>query len=399
MLEIQRLELRASEIRTRLAELGGISELTDEQRSEIDTLRNEYGDVEKRTQALIIAGDTPSEPVNDSEKRELDTLVDRANMGAIFTAALERRNTDGVERELQQHYGIEENAVPLVMLRRNAVDDLELRTTGQTAAPTDTGQQPHAIIPYVFPQSAASFMGIMQETVPVGDQVYTVLTTAAAPGTPAGGAEQAHGKAIFMAETLSPARIQASLFYRREDRARLMGMDAALRENLSDALADELDDVVITDLLTGTTLAANAAMAADTYASYRSRMVYSNIDGSYASVSGDLRILVGSDTYGDMAGTYRANEDSMNALGALMAETSGVRVSAHVPATASMKQQALVRRGARMDYALGIWEGVQLIVDEVTQAAEGEIVITAVMLHAKQLLRAAGFAKVEAQHS
>ena len=53
----------------------------------------------------------------------------------------------------------------------------------------------------------------------------------------------------------------------------------------------------------------------------------------------------------------------------------------------------------RQDYAVGIWSAITLIVDEVTQAKAGEIVLTAVMLHAKSLLRAGGFAKVEAQHA
>ena len=52
----------------------------------------------------------------------------------------------------------------------------------------------------------------------------------------------------------------------------------------------------------------------------------------------------------------------------------------------------------RRDYAVGIWEGITIIVDEVTQAKEGEIILTAVMLHAKSLLRAAGFKKIQAQH-
>ena len=100
-----------------------------------------------------------------------------------------------------------------------------------------------------------------------------------------------------------------------------------------------------------------------------------------------------------MAATYRADANDQTALGNIQYETGGVRVSAHAPAVASNKQNALVRRGMRQDYAVGIWSAITLIVDEVTQAKAGEIVLTAVMLHAKSLLRAGGFAKVEAQHA
>ena len=44
-----------------------------------------------------------------------------------------------------------------------------------------------------------------------------------------------------------------------------------------------------------------------------------------------------------------------------------------------------------------IWEGVTLIPDEITKASSGEIVITAVMLHAVKILRSAGFYKQETQ--
>ena len=53
----------------------------------------------------------------------------------------------------------------------------------------------------------------------------------------------------------------------------------------------------------------------------------------------------------------------------------------------------------RRDMVAPIWEGVTLIVDEVTKAANGQIMITAVMLHAIKLLRADGFHKQQSQHA
>ena len=42
---------------------------------------------------------------------------------------------------------------------------------------------------------------------------------------------------------------------------------------------------------------------------------------------------------------------------------------------------------------------MSLIPDEVTKAKQGQIVITAVMLHAVKILRADGFYKQETQHA
>ena len=53
----------------------------------------------------------------------------------------------------------------------------------------------------------------------------------------------------------------------------------------------------------------------------------------------------------------------------------------------------------RRDMVSPIWEGVTLIPDEVTQAKKGEIVITAILLHAVKILRVGGFYKQETNHS
>ena len=51
------------------------------------------------------------------------------------------------------------------------------------------------------------------------------------------------------------------------------------------------------------------------------------------------------------------------------------------------------------DMVAPIWEGVTIIPDEITKAKSGQIVITAVMLHAVKILRTDGFYKQETQHA
>ena len=223
MLASQTHALRASEIRKRLAELGAVAEMTDEQRSEIGTLRVEYTDVEAKYQAAVTAEDTPTETrSDDAEGREIRSLIVDANIGTIFEAALEHRSTDGREAEIQKHFGLGANQVPLAMLETRAV----------TPAPSTVGADQSAIIPGVFPQSVAAFLGVDMPTVGVGEHVFPVLTKNADVGTPAENAAQAETTGSFSADALSPSRLQASFFYSREDRARFAGMDEALRMNL-----------------------------------------------------------------------------------------------------------------------------------------------------------------------
>ena len=110
---------------------------------------------------------------------------------------------------------------------------------------------------------------------------------------------------------------------------------------------------------------------------------------------------MGASTYGHAAGVFRsANAGDRAALEDLMSVTSGVKVSAHVPAaTGAHKQECVIRLGSRRDMVAPIWEGVTLIPDEITKAGAGQIVITAVMLHAIQILRSEGFYKQQTQHA
>ena len=399
MTNAQKLALRASEIRTRLAELAGIEEITDEQRAEIATLRTEYGDVETRSQAAIVAGDEPKPTETATEARQLAELIEGASIGQIFGATLEHRATAGQTRELQEELGLSANQIPLALLRAP-----EIRATGVTAAPGagEVGINQSEIIPAVFPQSCAQFLGVDMPTVGVGEVVFPVLSTSADVGAPAENASQDETAGAFTADVLSPARLQASFFYSREDRARFSGMSEALRENLSEALSDKLDSEILAGdegLLNGTNLANHNVTAETTFALYLSQFGYGRVDGKYAGSTEDLRIVMGSATYTHAGQEYRHQNADDLALARLVAITSGVKVSAHVPALAATKQNALIRLGMRRDMVAPIWEGVTLIPDEITKAANGQIVVTAVMLHAVKILRAGGFYKQQIQNA
>ena len=121
--------------------------------------------------------------------------------------------------------------------------------------------------------------------------------------------------------------------------------------------------------------------------------IFGRVDGRYALSAADVCILVGGETYTHMAGEYRGNSADDSVLDSLQRVSGGVRVSAHVAgATNANVQQAVVARGKQYRHSVApIWEGVSLIPDEITKAATGEIVITAVMLMAFKVLRTAGY--------
>ena len=138
--------------------------------------------------------------------------------------------------------------------------------------------------------------------------------------------------------------------------------------------------------------------SASDYAHYVSSLLYGRVDGRYAADLADIRVVMGSDTFGNAA-TKLPTAGEENALARIRNDSSGVRVSAHVPGVSSDKQNALVRRGTRRDYVAAVWGAVTLIPDEITLAGKGQIQLTAVLLHAVKLLRAGGFHKQETNHS
>ena len=388
MTEKQKVEIRLSEVKKGLNELGSKTELSDEDRTQFDGLKKEYGDLEVRYQALTLAETEPEKKETKGtpeaiERRELEA---RCSVGSIFTAAMEHRATDGAERELQTELGLSDNFVPLCLIEHRAI----------TPAPTETGQMQSSIVPAVFPMGAAAFLGVDMPTVAVGDAVFPVLTN----NTPADDAAEAGVVAettgAFTAEILTARRIQASFFYSREDRARFAGMDEALRMNLNDALSSGLDKYILTKtdlglLDFGTDPTAGTE---ETFATYRAA-IFGQVDGRYAMNAMDVCALVGGDTYTHMAGKYRGNSADDSALDSLSRVSGGVRVSAHVAAkTNANVQEAVVARGKQYRHAVApIWEGIQLIPDEVTKAARGEIVVTAVMLMNFKIIREAGYTR------
>ena len=320
----QRLALEQSRIRERLNELLGRDGLAEEERGELDTLTERAQEVEVELRAAIVAEGEPVEEVTElDEKREHAELEKRAKLGGIVEGLLAGHGTTGAERELQQELKLDADQVPLALLGVES-RQLEHRTAGQSAAPTDTCASQQPIISAVFPMAAATFLGVQQPRVAVGDATFTVLSTDVAAGVPAAGADQAHSAAAFTATVLDPKRIQGSFFIRREDRARLAGMEEALRQNLSDAMQDKLDSEVIgtNGFLAssgGLTARTGDASAEASFATYRG-LVYDTetIDGQYASMAGSVRVLFGPHTYAHAAGEYRGNSTDDSALDSLM---------------------------------------------------------------------------------
>ena len=112
--KILELELRQSEARQ---ELSGLLE-TDADSEKIGTLTVEIRSLDRQISGHKLTRPEPEsrEVKGSPEGRELRQLINKSNVGEIFDAALGKRAVDGASAEIQKHYGLDVNQVPLAML-------------------------------------------------------------------------------------------------------------------------------------------------------------------------------------------------------------------------------------------------------------------------------------------
>ena len=390
------LTLELSEKRQRVNDLLGKADLSNEERGDMDAATKRIQEIEPELRAAIVLEDSEENGIrkqhgDDGAGRELRAMLDEANVGKIFEAVVEHRSVGGREDEIQKHFKVGQNQIPLQMLRGPA---REARAV--TTSPTDTGAFQQQIVQPVFAEGDAAFLNVSMPTVPVGAAVFPVLTSSPTVGGPhKDSSEVGEGTGEFSTDTLQPSRLQASFLYLRTDASRLEGMGESLRMALASGLSEALDSKLIAQIVTDVSRTDSSALA--TFATYRSRMIYGQLDGRFAPLESDIRVLGGASTIGHMALQYRGNASDDSALDSIRRVSGGVRVSAHIASIASKKQDSVIRLGALPDAVVAMWQGVTLINDEISGAAKGELKVTAVLLAAFKVIRTDGFARVENQ--
>ena len=397
MTPAQILQLRMATIQARLVR---IEEMTPtEQRAETivaeaASLQAELLEAPDKLRAALEAEGADAalrseQAYGDGAFAEMASVTAQASVGEFFSNLYEKTPHDGALAELQAHYGMDRNMLPLDLLRpRMAV----------TTAPDATDRAEMPVVQPVFSEGDSAFLSVDMPVVESGDSVFPVLTTRPTVGGPhKDSTAVAETDGAFSAEVLQPERIQCSFFYRRTDATRFRGMDMALRQALSSGLSEALDAQVVAQI--STDVGRTDAARVDSFESYRSKLVYSRIDGRFASMESDLRLLVGSPTLTHMASLFRGATNDISTVESIRRLVGGVKVSPHIAAVAASKQDTIVRRGMRRDMVCPLWRSVHIIFDEVTKASTGEIVLTAVLEFAKKVIRTDGFARIETQHA
>ena len=403
-----KLALRASEIRSDINKLDPGDDTLARRRellAQLDTVETEYRaalteEAENGVTDRDAGGLT-------SEERERRDLEGRAEFRNALHAVVNDRALAGAEHELQAAAGLAGNQIPWEMIVPRRVED---RVDAVTAAPSNSHLIQHPILARVFARSATMTLGVSMPMVPTGDQNYPVITAGSTASILAKDADIGDaGAATITANTLSPKRLQVEYLFRREDAARLMGLEEALRRDLSASLSDLLDSQVLAGAGTGANIGgflatpANGGLPAVTAPSALVTYILAagelakGVDGKYSGSESECAVVLGDDAYRVMAAAFEtgSGESATAMYRRLSAKTMA---SANVPDATSMVQDGvLARMGAAGANAIcPVWNGVALIKDEVSSALRkaGQISVTALMLADFKILRADGFQRL-----
>ena len=396
----RKLEREKRELQNTVAETALATEPTDEQRAESRTAQERIVPLNGELNECETALDGMPEERFESaapEDREFAALVSGYEIRQAVMAASGVRMPDGPTAEAQEHFGLDGNMVPLAVIRQHSRrhQPVEHRVS---AAPGDTAASLDPIIGPIFVTGLAAYFGIPQPVVPVGEAVYTVLTNRPAVGGPHTTSDEvAETDATSVASSLEPSRLQAATSFRRTDASRTPGWEDALGDWIVSSLGEANDQELVDELVAE--IGRTDAAAIDTFATYHSRLAYGVVDGRFAQREADVRLLVGSETLAHMGGVYRGNNSDTAVPTSFRNLGVGLRVSPLIAAAAGDKQDVFVRLGSGRDMVNPIWEGVEIIRDPYTKAKAGEIVLTAVMQSARDVLRDDAFDRIQSQHA
>ena len=392
--------------------------MTDDVRSESDKLTTEYRSVETQHRAALVAESAELREAEtrgdldgpDAETRALMDLQGRASFATYLQGFANQEQLSGAERELAEHRGLATsgNVIPFDALLGPA-PSVELRADAVTPAPASGNPVNQSeIIQRVFARGAVARLGVSMPSVAVGTASYPLIGTGQSAEFKAKDAEKDAAAGEIEPNALGPVRLQARVQFRVEDAMTTMGLESALREDLSRAISDQLDAQVVgagDPRVRGfLATAANGGLAdyADPTAvvdfAAAAEQAARGVDGKYAGSEAECAWVVGVSTYAKLASLIQSN-DSTSATERLRRLLADFMASANIPAVASTIQSGIIAKLGAMDSGMNavapIWEGLRLVRDEVTNADKGQIQVTAVCLHNFKVLRPAGFVRTK----
>ena len=362
MTNIQKIQIRLSEIRSKLLE----NEISSDER---DTLVSELVDKESEHRAEIALAETTPTP-DDHPKRSVEARE-------YVESGYYDRPLTGAAAEYNKSLGLsdEPGVMPIEVILPWM--GTEHREDALTAAPSEITETQNTIQQPVRAPTILRELNISTPRVPVGQQNYPRLTTDPVATLVAEGTAQEATAAVFSVSALSPIRLTGAIAWSVEDAASFRGMSDAIQRALQAVVEQKLSDLALNGqaspevigLLGGETVANPSDVV--TYKNIVSQFA-GHVDGIRASTMNDLRVLVGVKTWQALVSTTNTKTGAP-VFDYLESKLGSLRVESRIAAPASTIQDMLIVRGRATGAVMPIWENARIIRDPYTLAHKGQV--------------------------
>ena len=398
--EFKKLELRMSELRTSLNESFQLTEPTAEQLEQRTKDQQEYQEAEKRYQEYLRGQISEEEKRAEEEKpevKEFRQLESKVSLGRYMQYAIEgRAQPEGVEKEFSDALKITGMSVPMEAFApreaRQQENGVEKRQDASTsvAANAAVPLMGHPTLGRIFAYSDIEFLALTQVMAGVGEQTFPVLTGGVTPAYAAPGAAKDAEAGTFRFDELAPLGYAARYVFRREDAARLPGIEETLRRDLSMAMADKLSDQVVNGAANpvgfrpnvptannSERIGAGETIAALTLNDFLNA-VHVFPDGRVSSTIAEVSVLLPQLVNRKINSTLDSS-DRPHVMSELLAQFGGYKVSGHLKKDGNNRVGMMVISKGMWTpgrSVLVMWPSVDLIYDPYTKAEKREVALT-----------------------
>lgn len=413
MTRVQRIQLRQSELRSKLAaELDKPEgERTD---GELERLTNQLNGLEVEFRAAL-AAEEEEQPAEEEEETHEDRgereLRERVSFSEYLAAAMSGAGVrDGAARELNQHMGLADDWFPLDVLAADVAEREQ-----RAARDGDAARRQSSWIDRVFYDTAAAYLGVTMRSVQPGIDSVPQTTSTSAQGVPAqrGRTEDAGASTFSFGVTeIKPSRNAIHYEYTIEDDLRVPGLASAIQRDMRMAMTEKIDRDIfqgdsganensadITGLRTATITEETLTQANKVKGDKVLEMFAGLTDGRYATDIDDIAFVASVGTNRLWASTVQnsaAENQTVRAFlreNGLMWRTRGGIDTA--TANGDFGGYASLGNGRAGTAVAAVWNAGQLIRDPYSKAKGGQVLLTLNYLWNFAIIRAANWKRLK----
>ena len=408
MLQSNKFKLEMSKSRERLAELTKKDDLTEGETTEMKSLTDGYDALETKYRASIVAEQAEEEEHKaetepDGEQKELYEIEKQACLLDFIKDQTGDQKLDGASKEFAEAFKAQDKEIPFAVFAPKE-DELEERQFADAVTATDgtTLTRPRSFLERIFAGEAASHLGIRPQAVPVGQEVYPVITAGASGGAlPKGTERDSEAVTADLAKKLSPVRCAAQVKFHRQDAFRIPGWEEAIKRDLRESVMNTMhkeiingaDDSSNSSLIEGllesqtpTLLKDNGTDAVQGTATTGAQVIAGFeglVDGIYARSTSELRALMAPEARSYLGQIADASTNApRNYILDQLRHVKEIPIMAtdHISELGTTGDAAgdsyvivSKQRGLMGSFALPVWENARILVDYWSESEFGLI--------------------------